>query len=83
MMYATSLEVDEESSAQNITPSMANRDLRVASCVFGAHIPYVMASTAFLVVKDEMMFFPPCLLVGQRHLKQWYTTLRAPSNHIA
>jgi hypothetical protein len=83
MTYATSPEVDEEPSAPNITPNMANRDLRAESCVFGALIPYATASTAFLVAKGEMMSFPPCSLVGQRRLKQWFMTLHVPSNHIA
>ena len=83
MTYAASPEVGEGLSVQNITLSMANRDLQEELCVFGALTPYAMASTAFLAAKGGMMSFPPCLPVGQRHRKRWFITLRAPSNHIA
>jgi hypothetical protein len=83
MTCAASPEVDEGLSVQSITPSMVNRDLQEELCVFGALTPYVMDSTAFLAAKGGMMSFPPCLLVGQRRRKQWFMTLRAPSNHIA
>jgi hypothetical protein len=83
MTCAVSLEVDEGLSVQNITLSMANRDLQEELCVFGALTPYVMDSTAFLAAKGRMMSFPPCLLVGQKHQKQWFMTLRVPSDHIA
>ena len=78
-----SLEVDEGLSVRNIIPSMANRGLRVASCASGALIPSAMGSTAFLAAKGGMMFFQPWSPVGQRRLKQWFMTLRAPLGHIA
>ena len=83
MTYTMSLEVTREPNVQNIIPSMVNSNLQVASCVSGALILCVTVSTAFLMVKGGMMSFPPCSLIGQRHLKWWFMTLCAPSSHIA